>query len=229
MKSLLASLTLAAPLSLVSQLVFADINQIDNAANAMDVKTLTELTQTTQDYERAYANYRLAISANILGQKTVATNALDQAQQTLETLSQSQANADNYALLAAVYGMKIAFDSSLGMSLGMKSSKLLSDAEKMDNQNPRVKLVQAISAYHTPAVYGGGMEKTESFANQAIALYNQPCDHICWGHAEAYTWRGLAKQDQGNMIDAKQDWQQALTVNPQYGWAKFLLTQNAAQ
>ncbi|MDC2889809.1 tetratricopeptide repeat protein [Psychrosphaera algicola] len=41
--------------------------------------------------------------------------------------------------------------------------------------------------------------------------------------AETYTWRGLISMQQGDVEKAKNDWEQALTINPDYGWAKMLL------
>jgi len=36
-------------------------------------------------------------------------------------------------------------------------------------------------------------------------------------------WRGLAKKEAGDLSGAKADWQQALQLAPDYGWAKKLL------
>lgn len=214
-----------ASIALLPSLTHAnEIPAIDTASNTMNVAALQNLSQQTQDYDRAYANYRLAITANILGQSETAINALTSAQATLENLD--QADAENLALLASVYGMQIALDSSRGASLGPKLGQALAQAQLLDPTNPRVVLVQAISAFNTPVSFGGSMKKAIELSSKAIALYEAPCDEICWGHAEAYTWRGLAKQSTGDSQGAIADWQAAVEVQADYGWANFLLKQN---
>lgn len=226
------TLLLASSFVLISTHSFAatpsntNITNVDAASNAMNLTQLQQLSGSTQDYDKAYANYRLAISANVMGQKTLASSALTTAQTTLEALETSQANAESLALLSSVYGMQIALDNSKGATLGMKSAKAITSAEQLEPQNPRVALVKAIAAYNTPAIFGGSMQNAKTLATTAIERFAQPCDNICWGEAEAYTWRGLAKQELGDSQGAIEDWQQAIKVQADYGWAKFLLQQN---
>lgn len=226
------TLLLASSFMLISTHTFAatpsntNITNVDAASNAMNLTQLQQLSGSTQDYDKAYANYRLAISANVMGQKTLASSALTTAQTTLEALETSQANAESLALLSSVYGMQIALDNSKGATLGMKSAKAIASAEQLEPQNPRVALVKAIAAYNTPAIFGGSMQNAKTLATTAIERFAQPCDNICWGEAEAYTWRGLAKQELGDSQGAIEDWQQAIKVQADYGWAKFLLQQN---
>ncbi|MBW3531784.1 tetratricopeptide repeat protein [Shewanella sp. NKUCC06_TVS] len=226
------TLLLASSFVLISTHSFAatpsntSITNVDAASNAMNLTQLQQLSGSTQDYDKAYANYRLAISANVMGQKTLASSALTTAQTTLEALETSQANAESLALLSSVYGMQIALDNSKGATLGMKSAKAIAGAEQLEPQNPRVALVKAIAAYNTPAIFGGSMQNAKTLATTAIERFAQPCGNICWGEAEAYTWRGLAKQELGDSQGAIEDWQQAIKVQADYGWAKFLLQQN---
>ncbi|MCU7962889.1 tetratricopeptide repeat protein [Shewanella sp. SM20] len=226
------TLLLASSFILISTHSFAatpsntNITNVDAASNAININQLQQLSGSTQDYDKAYANYRLAISANVMGQKTLASSALTTAQTTLEALETSQANAESLALLSSVYGMQIALDNSKGATLGMKSAKAIASAEQLEPQNPRVALVKAIAAYNTPAMFGGSMQNAKTLATTAIERFAQPCDNICWGEAEAYTWRGLAKQELGDSQGAIEDWQQAIKVQADYGWAKFLLQQN---
>jgi tetratricopeptide (TPR) repeat protein len=223
------TLLLITSLTLVSQTSFANINDIDAAANTLNISELTQYSENSSDYDKAYANYRLAITANIMGQRTIVAKSLTQAQQTLETILNQQTTAEPQALLAAVYGMQIAADNSNGMALGMKTAQLLQQATALEPNNPRVSLVKAINAFYTPSVFGGGLDKAQTLASQAISQFEQPCNDICWGHAEAYTWRGLAKQEQGDLKGALQDWQTAIEVDPQYGWATYLLNQQTVK
>lgn len=212
-------------MALFSQTVHAnEIPAIDNASNTMNLTALQSLSQQTQGYEHAYANYRLAITANILGQSPLAKSALLAAQSTLENLVQTE--GETLALLASVYGMQIGMDNSQGARLGAKLSQAITQAEALSPNNPRVALVQAISAFNTPVTFGGSMKKAIELSSKAIDLYNEPCNNVCWGHAEAYTWRGLAKQNSGDTEGAITDWQLAIEIEPNYSWANFLLKQN---
>ena len=202
------------------------ITAINAAANSMNLKQLETLGEQSQDYDKAYANYRLAIGANILGQPTLASAALNKAQNKLEGLNQGSANAENLALLASVYSMQIGLDTSKGAIYGPKVWASLNQAQTLEPNNPRVLLIKAISAFNTPVQYGGSMENAISLSSKAIDLFANPCDNICWGHAEAYTWRGLAKQSSGDRQGAIDDWHAAVNVQTDYAWAHFLLKQD---
>ena len=129
-------------------------------------------------------------------------------------------------ILGLAFGVLLALVAiGLGMLYALFDGEKLK-AEQLAPLNPRVTLVKAIAAYNTPAMFGGSMQQAKTLASSAIERFNQPCENICWGEAEAYTWRGLAKQELGDAQGAIEDWQQALQVEKDYGWAKFLLQQN---
>lgn len=204
----------------------ATIEQIDAASNSMDLKQLAVYAaENPADYNKAYANYRLSIMAGITGQKEQAEQALNLAQSTLEQLTTAEPDADSFALLSSVYGMQIGNNPLKGALYGPKAGQAIAQASALEPTNPRVVLVKAISAYNTPAAFGGSKQSAIELSSKAIELYALPCQHICWGHAEAYTWRGLAKQELGDKAGAIADWTKATEVDPSYGWAKFLLTQ----
>lgn len=204
----------------------ATVEQIDAASNRMDLKQLAVYAaEDPADYNKAYANYRLSIMAGLTGQQDQAVQALDLAQSTLEQLTAAQPEAESLALLSSVYGMQIGNNPLKGALYGPKSNKTIQQATKLDPANPRVVLIKAISAYNTPAAFGGSKQSAIDLSSKAIELYAQPCQQLCWGHAEAYTWRGLAKQELGDKAGAIADWTKAIEVEPSYGWARFLLTQ----
>lgn len=204
----------------------ATVEQIDAASNRMDLKQLAVYAaEDPADYNKAYANYRLSIMAGLTGQQDQAAQALDVAQSTLEQLTSAQPEAESLALLSSVYGMQIGNNPLKGALYGPKSNKAIQQATKLDPANPRVALIKAISAYNTPAAFGGSKQSAIDLSSKAIELYALPCQQLCWGHAEAYTWRGLAKQELGDKAGAIADWTKATEVEPSYGWARFLLTQ----
>ncbi|MBM7072299.1 tetratricopeptide repeat protein [Shewanella sp. 202IG2-18] len=218
MKTLLLVTSILTSSSVFALTTEEAITATDNAMDTLNIQKLQQLATETSDYANAYANYRLGVTANLTGNTDKAQLALSKAAEILEQLNQSQANAENYALLSLVYGMNVYIDNSLSASLGMKSGQALEQALTLEPNNPRVELAQGISTFHKP-------QKSISFINAAIADFSQPCTEICWGSSEAYVWRGLAKQQLGDQAAAHKDWQQALAVNPNNGWAKGLLGQ----
>ncbi|QYJ85878.1 hypothetical protein K0I73_17195 [Shewanella mesophila] len=218
------TLIIASSLAIISSLTQAnEIAAIDGASNQMNIEQLTRLSQQTDGYEKGYALYRLAINANILGQKSKALSALQEAE---SLLASEQDNGEVATLLAAIYGMQIGLDLTKGRSYGPKVSAAINTAENLVPDSPRLALVKAISAYSTPVEYGGSMQHAIELGSRAIELFEKPCDNICWGYAEAYTWRGLAKQNLGDQQGAVADWKAALRVQSDYAWASFLLKQN---
>jgi len=218
------TLIIASSLAIISSFTQAnEIAAIDSASNQMNIEQLTQLSQQTDGYEKGYALYRLAINANILGQKSKALSALQEAE---SLLASEQGDGEVATLLAAIYGIQIGLDLTKASSYGPKISTAINTAENLVPDSPRLALVKAISAYSTPVEYGGSMKRAIELSSKAISRFETPCDSICWGYAEAYTWRGLAKQNLGDKQGAVSDWQAALAVQNDYAWANFLLKQN---
>ncbi len=206
-----------------------DIDRIEVAASSLDVATLKTLSSEFSGYDAALANYRLAVSANLTSQSDVAEQAIDQAMEILEQLTQEQtSNVEVKALLAQVYGYKIALSPIKGIVYGPKSQNTLSAAEALAPSNPRVLLVKGIGAINTPPMFGGSKEVALASFNQAIEAYSDDVySNYYWGHSEAYTWRGMLRAQQGELGQAIADWNKALEIDPNYGWAKSLLAQNS--
>jgi hypothetical protein len=201
---------------------------IDTAAQQLDIAALQQQTQQAQDdYLFAYAQYRLAVTASVRADEDVMKPALTAAVDRLEQLIKSEPAADlkieALALLSLSRGLQAGYSPIKGAYYGKLSNDALEQAMAMQQNNPRVQLAAAILAFQTPTLFGGSKKDALAHSDVAIAAFNQPCQHICWGQAEAYIWRGLAKADAGDKAGAKADWTQALQQAPNYGWAKQLL------
>jgi len=144
-----------------------------------------------------------------------------------EAISQDNAFAEAYALLAGCYGLKISIAPIKGMILGMKSGTLLSTAKKLAPTNPRVAMQRAISTYNTPSIFGGGKEKGLEEMNSAAVLFDRwaSTDSLQpdWGKDEIWAWIGLARMDRKETIQAKRAFERALDINPDNGWVKHVL------
>ncbi len=224
-------LTLTLLCSLYLPISYADqaiINDIENAAMQLNSNKLNSLIHNSQGYDQALAQYRLSITYNIQANNKQAIAALNSAITTLEAVvQQSPTDDESWALLAQVYGLRIAYEPEKGATYGPKSAQALSTALKLNSQNPRAYLVLGVSKYNTPAMYGGSKTSAREALTKAITLFEQDSStDKSWGYAEAFTWRGLSQLALNDKSQAVNDWQQALSIAPNYGWAKMLLNQN---
>lgn len=221
------------PLLIATTLLFTStvasaytIQEIDQAASAMNLEELTLYAQESErPYTKAYAHYRLAITASEQADKATMYAAIDSAEQILDAELEKNGNAEHHTLKAAVLGLKMGLNPLKGMTLGPKQQRHLDIAEELAPENPRVALVRGIAAFYTPGIFGGGLSKAETHFKQALNYYETPCAEICWGHAETLTWLGLVYQQQDKPEQARASWREADQVEPGYGWASYLLQQ----
>jgi len=225
---ILLTLTISLQLSFTAIAGQADIDQIEQAAATLNVTELQTITTQVAGYDKALAYYRTGLSANLMGKTEQSIQSIDQAIELLEQLDTSTPDdVEIKALLAQVYGYKIALEPIKGVYFGPKSNTKLSEAEALAPNNPRVLLVKGIGKLNTPPMFGGSSEAAyQAFDKAVLAYANDQNSGFHWGYAETYTWRGLVHMQNGETDKAKQDWQLALNINPDYGWAKMLLSKN---
>lgn len=203
-----------------------NILAIEQALTSSDLETLSKLSHELTGYEAAFANYRLAMCANNKQQSDLAKSSINTSIEQLEALDKSQtSNAEVKALLAMAYGYKISLQPHKAMYLGPKSLEKIESAEALENTNPRVLLAKGLNKAHTPAIFGGDRDEAIQILSQSIEAFSKDDSDYQWGHAEAYTWRGIMHQQKEQAELAKADWEMALNVAPNYGWAKVLLDQ----
>lgn len=220
--------TVISVISVYSVNLFADqatINDIEDAARALDLSSLQQLSHSPEAYDSALANYRLAISHNVKGDNEAANNALDKAMTTMESLSDAEPdNAEAWALLGHIYGTKIGFNPLKGMLYGPKAGRCIAKAKELAPNNPRVNLISGVSDYFSPAIFGGSKTTAIKSLNVAINQYSTDDNSgYHWGLAEAYVWRGLAQMDLGESAKALNDWRAAVAIEPNYYWASSLI------
>ena len=202
-----------------------DINAIERAANQLDTNAISQQLENLQGYDLAFAHYRLAVIAHVANSESDTLAALDSAISVLNKLRiQEPSNPEVLALLAQVYGYKAGLQPFKAMYYGMKSNDALTKAQQLAPKNPRVLLVSGIIKANTPALFGGSNEKAEQAFSQAIEAFSHgSTSDYHWGYADAYTWRGVIHSKNGDTDLAKVDWQAALSVQPDFGWASSLL------
>jgi tetratricopeptide (TPR) repeat protein len=174
-----------------------------------------------------YALYRQA-ALEVAGRGNGRPGAalLELADSALEASARRQPIAETYALLASVMGQLIGADPSRAMTLGQAAGEAMARARTLGPDNPRVWLLDGISAIFTPAEYGGGPARAEERLRRAVALFERdaptpPAPR--WGKGEAHLWLGQVLQKEGRRDEARAEYQRALELEPENGWVRHAL------
>lgn len=179
-------------------------------------------------YYLAYADYRLCVMYFSQKDNKNAGKYIDEGIEHSERSIELKSNfAESHALLASLYGFKIGLKWYLGMTLGPKAGSCFDKAVQIDSLNPRVYLLLGISKYHTPSLFGGGMDKAKFNLLKSIKLYESysVSDSLLpdWGYDEAYAWLGKIYMEEKEYQKSEEQFEKALQVNPKCSWVKYSL------
>lgn len=137
----------------------------------------------------------------------------------LEELSKDKTyGAEAKALLSSVLGFKIAYSPWKGMLLGSKSSDLLESALKSGSNSPIVQKMYAGNQYFTPEMWGGDKDQALAAFLKSNQLFEQKSDTQNWMYLDNLAWIGLIYQEKGMNAKAKEVWQKAVALEPEFDW-----------
>ena len=238
---LVAGMT-APALSLSQEVASSDLTErLERAAlagsgqelRAVRIDLLRQLIQPAEQApERAFVEYAIAYIGWRSGNLTDVpeqeqADLLDDGVERLEAVvNDDPENTEARALLGALYGLQIARDPSRGAELGVRSSGALDRAEAAAPDNPRVALLQGISAFHTPVRFGGGLDKAERLLRRSLDSFSrEPLDKPWpnWGRFDAHVWLGQTLARQNDPSGARAEYDAALSLAPDSGWVKYVL------
>jgi len=178
-------------------------------------------------YNLAYASWR--ICQQLMPEVDAAEQrdaALTEARGQLEAIVEIDGkDVEALSLLSAVLGQLIGESSIRGMTLGPRAGAYISKAARLDPDNPRVALQQGVSAFHTPGLFGGGLDKSRTSLERAALLFAQQetTSWPDWGEIDALTWLGQVYAKQGLIEEARATYQRALALEPDSGWVRYVL------
>ncbi len=153
-----------------------------------------------------------------------AANWLERAEKHVKTLLKTNPDLpEAHALIAGIYGQKIALKPIRGMFLGGKSNKHLQRAIELGPENPLAHFQRGNNYYHTPAAFGGDLDKAVEHLQAARRLYEQCNMAENWEYLNTLAWLGQALAKQGNPQAARSVYERALQVEPEFGWVKKVL------
>ncbi len=135
--------------------------------------------------------------------------------------------ADAQTLLAIFYFQKMHMKPYLGMVLGPLSAKIVEKAKRLEGDNPRVVMSDAINDYYTPPMFGGDKEQAIVKIERAADLFSKEevrdAFQPTWGHDEAYIYLGFFRQERGDIEGAREAFAKANKINPNNDWVKSQL------
>lgn len=126
------------------------------------------------------------------------------------------------ALLSAVYGLKMGYSPMMGMFLGPKSGSLIEKAKEQSPQSPLVMKLYANSKFFTPEMFGGDLDEAISSYNKCLQLYESQPNQLDnnWLYLDALAFAGQAYLKKGEKEKARQLFEKALKIEPEFMWVK---------
>ncbi|MEL6443092.1 MAG: tetratricopeptide repeat protein [Bacteroidota bacterium] len=239
-----------AGLSPSEQLIVDARAQLTGAVNTGDQATMqraeaafVRATNADDSRVQAYAHYyaakameRRLVMFDREEQRDEIVDLIDAAVEHLEQAEDLMPDfAEAYALHSSLLGQKVGMKPMLGMILGPKVGRIMERGKAAGPDNPRVVMTEAQSLLFTPKMWGGSKERAMEGFRRAITLFeaeaaSPPADPLApvWGHDEAYAWLGLALSELERPDEARAAYEQALVINPSYGWVSRVLLPQVA-
>jgi tetratricopeptide (TPR) repeat protein len=143
----------------------------------------------------------------------------------------NKCQSEGKSVLAGIYLMKVAKDPMTAVTLFSEMNELLDDAEAADSLNPITYIVRGEMQFNTPATFGGSIENASKNFSKAVRICEQnPVSKFVdmeWEHIEALAWLGQSLMKLENYDAAKFAYQKALSLQPDFGWVKYVLLPEA--
>ena len=209
---------------IIEQAVIADDSAGLVRAGVMLDKALTAFPDDPMLlHYRAYGLYRESMRAAGDAMEDERTEALERAVNLLKRSAAAKPLAETQALLGSCMGSLAGSGMMAGMKWGASASDAAEAAQTMGPKNPRVLLLEGISKWFTPAMWGGGKDKGYALVQRAVAAFESdaPVRPLpAWGKAEAYAWLGQMEQQRGRAAEARAAYERALAIEPGYRWVR---------
>ncbi len=139
-------------------------------ANKMERIATTEKTEWLPNYWVAYCYMMDSYSEKDDDKKD---QLLDKADTYMNTIDKLVKNNEEVEIMRAnIANARIAVSPSFRwMKYGSKIDKALASAKKLNAQNPRISLLEAQGIFYTPAMFGGGKDKSKPVLEKAIEQF----------------------------------------------------------
>jgi tetratricopeptide (TPR) repeat protein len=191
-------------------------------------KTIGELaaaaSKTPND---ADAHYRVALAWSYLAEVNIELHDRKQGRQAAEQGIKAgeralslRPNAENYRVLATLYGQAIT-DVLSGLSYGPKAKEAIGKAVEAAPKSSAVWVARGVGNYYLPSQFGGGAPNATADFRKALELDPK--------NPEAYLWLGVSLRKENKDAEARQAFQKSLELNPNRLWVKQQLEKTPAK
>jgi tetratricopeptide (TPR) repeat protein len=181
-------------------------------------------------YYVALADYRIAIYYMQEKENETVGLYLDDAEGHLDQSIEGNPNfAESLGLLAAILGLKINENPISGIWIGPKVSGIIAEAKEVGPENPRVWLIDGMSSYRRPKMFGGGANVAKIALKKSISCFSTASSSDPafpdWGADEAFAWLGIVEMQNDEADSARVHLERALAINPANRWVESVLVQ----
>lgn len=199
---------------------------INNSKPAWNIALKQLEEQETEELQLLLAKSYYGAAGTALGNKDEdwASELLDKsAILTKEFIKKDKNNAEANALLSAVYGLKIGLSPMKGMFLGSKSNSLASNGLKLDEKSAFTNYVKATNLFYTPSAFGGDVKESLTYFEKAKSIYEKNGQIKTWEYLNTLATLGQAYHKVEDFAKAKNTYETALEIAPNFGYVKFYL------
>ncbi|MEP5611280.1 MAG: tetratricopeptide repeat protein [Cyclobacteriaceae bacterium] len=187
--------------------------------------TVADTKHGSQSFEKAMAMYGLLNSTMATKDEATFDDNVDQTVDLFKNIIEEKPDwGEPKAVLSAIYGLVMAYSPMKGMLYGSKSSSLVADALKDQDDSPLVHKVAGGSKLYTPEMFGGNPEEAVKEFERTVSLYEQKgSTENNWLYLESLINLSMAYMKTEKMPLAKETLNKALKIEPEYGWAQSML------
>ena len=176
-------------------------------------------------YTIAYSGWRMATLPDVPRQEQ--DDLLDDAADRLEAILKDRPHdADALALAGTIYGQQAGRSFVKAIVAGPRSTGMLERAAQIEPANPRVLLLQGISALNAPSTYGGSRDKAEQLLRRSLDEFSRESGTKSWpnwGRFDAHAWLGQLLRRKGDLAGARVEYAKALEIAPESRWVRMML------
>jgi len=168
-----------------------------------------------------YAYIGWCIGSNL---ESDAKDALDNAENLLDIMLEANPkSADLYALRGAFYGYRIAMAPYKAMYYGRRSVEFINRAIELDTTSAQAWLEKANATYYAPEMFGGNKTEALQYYEKALQLMKKQNSKNNWLYINTIALTGKAYFDASNYIRARELFQLAIELEPDFHWVKRTL------
>lgn len=145
----------------------------------------------------------------------------------IEILIKEHPNSSSlHTVNAGLMSIQMGFSPMKGMTLGQLSGKHIDKAISLDSLNADAWRQHASSKYFTPKMFGGDINVAIKSYERTIKLYSETYNTKDWKYLDALAWLGIAYEKNDMPQKAKEVYEKALSIEPEFTWIKNHLLPN---